>query len=274
MSESLIDSMLQRFFPESLINAGAYSIDTPKVSIKLDQNESPYDLLADLKQKICARLTAEQWNRYPDAHASRVGELIAEYSGVSADSVLTGAGSNYVISLLLDTFTRRIAGKVIVARPSFMQYESHLMYSGQEYTAWELDEHLDYDLDKFPECPAGSLVIFASPNNPVGNVLELAQLEILLSENPDSMFIADEAYFEYADFVYTDLLKRFSNVIIVRTFSKTMNAAGIRLGYALGHPDIIKHLRKVRLPYILNRFTRGRSNDLARRARGTEIYQR
>jgi histidinol-phosphate aminotransferase len=250
---------MNAFLEPSLVDAPSYKIDTPaQVKIKLDQNESPWDWPAATKEKVLARLKSTSWNRYPSAFADQLAEKVAAYAGVSPPSVLLGPGSNYLCSLVLSTFSRKIperGGKVVVARPSFALYESHCRYDGIPYEVWPLNADLEYDESLMPPLPDHSLVVFASPNNPVGNILSKARFEALLQKYPRVLFVADEAYFEYGEEPYTELLSRYSNVILIRTFSKTLGAAGIRLGYFLASESYIEPLKKLRLPYLLNHFS-------------------
>lgn len=248
---------LSMFVTPSLTTAAPYKIDTPKVKIKLDQNESPWDLPKNLKEKVVRLLMDREWNRYPPAFADDLAAKVARYAGVSEDSVLLGPGSNYLVSLALSVFSKgtKHGGKVVLARPSFPLYESHCQYEGIPYETWNLDQDLEYDPKLLPALPKGSLVCFASPNNPVGNVLKKKVFEDLLKEHPDVLWLADEAYFEYAAEPYTDLVAKYSNVILLRTFSKTMGCAGVRIGYFVAAPGYLALLRKLRLPFLLNHFS-------------------
>ncbi len=246
---------LGRFLTPSLFSSRGYHIDTLEAEIKLDQNESPWDWPADVKDKILDKLKSAPWNRYPPAFADRLAGKIAAKIGVKPSNILLGPGSNYLIALVLQTFTKKITGKVVLARPSFALYESHCHYEGIEYVPWPLNSDLEYDLSLLPELPAGSLVLFASPNNPVGNVLSRETLRKLLSSHPETLFIGDEAYCEFADEPYTDLLAEFPNLMLIRTFSKTLGAAGLRLGYILAAANVIELLRKPRVPFLINHFT-------------------
>ncbi len=248
---------LGTFVTPSLISASAYKIDTPKVAIKLDQNESPWDLPQSLKEKVLKRLMQRPWNRYPSAFADELAQDLAAYAGVGAQNVLLGPGSNYLVSLALSVFSKgtQKGGKVVIARPSFPLYEAHCTYEGIPYEPWLLNDDLEYDPAKLPTLPKGSLVIFASPNNPVGNVLPKKTFESLLVKYPDTLWLADEAYFEYAAEPYTDLIGRYSNLILLRTFSKTMGCAGVRIGYFVAAEEYLALLRKLRLPFLLNHFS-------------------
>lgn len=251
---------LSTLLEPSLIEAPPYRIDTPQVAIKLDQNESPWDWPLEVKRKILDRLMQMSWNRYPGAFTEELAGRIARYAGVAPGCVLLGPGSNYLVSLALSVYTKGVRlglsrGRVVIARPSFALYESHCRYEGIPYDPWPLDEGLEFDERRLPELPSGSVVIFASPNNPVGNALAYDRFDGLLRKHPDTLWLADEAYFEYTARPYTDLLAKHANLILIRTFSKTLGCAGVRIGYVLGHPDWLSPLKKLRLPYLLNHFS-------------------
>lgn len=246
---------LESYLHPQLTAAKAYSIPTPDVAVKLDQNESPWDWPEDLKAEVCSKLQAAPWNRYPSAYADDLAAKVGAYIGVGGENVLLTPGSNYLIALMISMFGRHRTGKTVIAEPSFALYASHCRYEGLDFEAWSLNADLEYDVELLPALPEGSLVIFASPNNPVGNVLGIEQFEELLKKHPKTLFFADEAYYEYSKTPYTELLGKYSNLIMLRTFSKTLGAAGLRLGYAVGAKAYIDELRKLRSPFLLNRFT-------------------
>ena len=261
MTESKIEpknpqpGWLGQFLDTSLMDAPPYAIDINQVATKLDQNESPYDWPMTLKEKVMKHMLAKSWNRYPTAHAPKLAKIIADYVHVPAECVLTGPGSDHLLTLILLLFSAKARGEVIVARPSFPHYESQPKYYGIPVTPWHLTSALEYDVAALAKMPAGSVVFFPPPNNPVGNSLPYQSFEKLLQQHPQSLFIADEAYVEFSAQPYTPLLDKYANLILVRTFSKTMAAAGIRLGYTLASADLTAQLRKARLPYIVNEFT-------------------
>jgi histidinol-phosphate aminotransferase len=247
---------LGAFFQPSLLAAKAYKIDAPQgITIKLDQNESPWDWPLQLKDKILTNLKNKEWNRYPESMAASLTATLAQYVGVEPECLLTSPGSNHLIALVMDALGRCLRGKVVIARPSFALFESHCHNSGIPFETWDLDENFCYRRERLPKLPDGSLVVFASPNNPTGTGLPKTEFRALLRDFPKVMFLADEAYYEFDDEPYTDLLGEHSNLLILRTLSKTMGAAGVRLGYAIGSPELISLLSKPRLPYLLNHFT-------------------
>jgi histidinol-phosphate aminotransferase len=244
------------FFVKSLVQAAAYHIDVePAVKVKLDQNESPWDWPEALKKKILDEVGKKAWNRYPSPNLNELNEMLAAYCHVPPSCIVTGPGSNYLIALLLDNVSKGMKGRLVIPRPSFALFELHSKFAGIDYDVWPLTADLEYSLETLPSSiPAGSVILVASPNNPTGSFMSEAMLEELLVRHPDSLIVADEAYHEFAGSSFVGLLARYSNLLIIRTMSKTMGAAGIRLGFLIGSPGLIEQLTKPRLPYILNHF--------------------
>lgn len=251
---------LNQYFSPGLLSTAEYHLDTPKVKVKLDQNESPWDWTDDLKEKILEKVKLKSWNRYPESHGDALQRLLSEYVGVPAECLLTGPGSNHIISLIINDMARNVKGKVVIAQPTFALFEMYCKFADIQYETWKLNQDFEYELANLPELPAKSLVIFASPNNPTGTSLDIDMLRQLLLDYPDSLFLADEAYFEFNDQPYIDLLRDHSNLMILRTMSKTMGAAGVRLGYLIASEAIIAQLRKVRMPFLLNHFAMEAAN--------------
>ena len=132
---------LESYFCKNLRGSAAYQIDTPEVSIKLDQNESPWDWPAQFKDIILERVKSKSWNRYPESYGDKMHELVGAYAGVAPSCILTGPGSNFLIGLILDAMTKEMTGKLVVARPSFSLFEMHCKANGcLLYTSDAADE--------------------------------------------------------------------------------------------------------------------------------------
>jgi histidinol-phosphate aminotransferase len=243
------------FFHENLLKAKAYSLDPMKGSIKLDQNESPFDWDESLKKEVLENLLKESWNTYPQDYPRELRQLLAEYNKVSIDNVVLSPGSNYHITVILNLFASKVGSDLILTRPSFPLFEGHCIYHNISYRVWSLNENLEYDLNLLPPLKEGSVVFFASPNNPVGNILPQKSLVEILGKNPKCYFVVDEAYWEFLEENNAYLLRDFSNLIIIRTFSKAMSSAGVRLSYVLASSSFCKELSKVTLPFLVNKFT-------------------
>ncbi len=247
-------SWLAKFLGPGLQAAKVYQIDHIVVTHKLDQNESPWDWPDECKDQVMQELKGMSWNRYPEAFPEELHVLIAQYYKIPRDNILVAPGSNHLLTLVINAFGRNLPGELRLARPSFPLYESHSRSMDIPYKTWDLNADLEYDESQLNSLPPGSLVVFASPNNPVGNSLSYERFEALLGQHPQSLFCADEAYFEYGEKPYTTLIEKYSNLIIIRTFSKTLSAAGIRLGLLIGHKYYIDQVQKLLLPFTINHF--------------------
>ncbi len=249
-------SWFEQFLSPSLFRAPSYGVaEGTDATIKLDQNEVPFDWPQELKEKILASAQQESWNRY-DAHpfGEDVKKLLAEYFAVNPDMIILGPGSNYLITLAISALAKH-GIPVIVARPSFQLFELHCRYDDISYEPWELTDDLQYNLNSLPKLQAKQLLVLASPNNPTGNAIRRKNLEYILQKNPDSLVILDCAYEEFTDEPLSDLVHIHKNLLVLRTFSKALASPFVRLGTLVAHPEFIKHLEKLRPPYITNVFS-------------------
>jgi histidinol-phosphate aminotransferase len=262
MMKDVTTEDLGHFLSSSLLNAPSYHIDKSATPVKLDQNESPFDWPSDIKERVLKRVATQEWNRYPSPFADHLGELLAKDLGIKSNEILIGPGSNYLVALAMSTFTQNPKTKVVVARPSFALYESHCKYEDIHFEPWNLNDDLEYDVKNLPSLDEHTVVVFASPNNPVGNILPKQDFKKLLSKYPTTYWIADEAYCEFTNEDYLDLLAEHSNLLLIRTLSKSYAAAGIRVGYIVAASKTIEQLRKLRLPYLLNPLSVAASEEI------------
>jgi histidinol-phosphate aminotransferase len=128
------------------------------------------------------------------------------------------------------------------------------MTYGINFTPWTLCDQLQFDLSTLPTLDQNSIIFLASPNNPTGSVLKQQLLIELLIKHPKSLFIIDEVYHEFDQNDNTPILKKFNNLVLIRSFSKSFMTAGIRFGYCISAPDLRQQLEKVILPFSINHF--------------------
>ena len=243
------------FFHTALIESGK-SFESPKIAYEtyLNRNESVYELEPDIKRQILENVLSIQWKNYPPPYYPDIEKLISDYCNVKPEQVTADAGSASIIAALINYFSIN-KRQIVIADPSFAFYSFHCNSYNAEFIPWPLNEFLEYDLKLLPELEPQSLVIFASPNNPVGNVIQIDLLETLLSENQNSLFLLDEVYNEFTDIQYTPLIEKYSNLILLRSFSKVFSSAGIRAGFMLADKSITDQVRKLILPFSLNHLT-------------------
>jgi histidinol-phosphate aminotransferase len=222
--------------------------------VRLDRNESPYPIEVEIKLKTLDMLGQDDWNRYPNVAYSDVYRLISQISGYPQENLVVGAGAANLISTFLN-YCGLNNKDIVIASPSFSLYEYHCKTYNIPYRIWSLNDDLEYDLNQLHDISANTVVVLASPNNPVGNILDIQQLVNFLTMNPSVMVLLDEVYGEFAGLTYQALAVQFPNLIAVKSFSKTFSAAGVRLGYAVCNSHVAAQFRKLMLSFSLNSFT-------------------
>lgn len=236
--------------------ASAYTLNAPECRIKVNQNENPYDLPEPIKAEVMARIKDRPWSRYPTFVPTELLETLAGFAGWRADGVLAGNGSNELIQALL-TVTVGPGVRVVISEPTFTLYRLLVEVLGGEIVSVPLTPALQYDAEAIRRAARdyrADIVIICSPNNPTGCRLHDDELLALLGEFP-GLVILDEAYHEFSRRTVVPLLEQAENLIVLRTFSKAMALAGLRIGYLLASPALALEISKAKLPYNLNFFS-------------------
>lgn len=254
----------------------------PEQFDQLDTNECPYDLPKELKDKLAWQIQQQiQSNRYPDGGHGELRGAIAAYvtetaqasetsspspTPFTADQITVGNGSDELIRSLIIATCLGGEGAVLVANPTFSMYRIIAQTLGVPVVqVGRNDETFEVDLEAAqaaiaqaatsPVGPPVRLVFMVHPNSPTANTLTEAELA-WLSGLPDStLVVIDEAYYEFSrQTLVADVLTR-PNWVITRTFSKAFRLAAHRVGYGVAHPDVIRILEQLRLPYNLPSLT-------------------
>ncbi len=241
-------------FKNALSQFKPYFVEDKVVPIRLDANESPYDITPEMKDELLEELKKIEVNRYPDSQTKTLKRIISERNGISPDSIIFGNGSDEFIYMLYMCLEK--GSKVAFPEPGFSMYkivgkifEMELMpyiLLEPEYVVdrRQLEDILKMGID---------LIFLGNPNNPTGGIFPEAYVEMVLSYR-DTIVVSDEAYFNYSKNTLVGLVNKYKNLLIMRSFSK-VGFAGIRLGYMIGNKDIISKLNMVRSPYNINSFT-------------------
>lgn len=237
------------------------ALETTDVPDKLDANEVSLDLPDWFKLKLGA-LAEDQVlsNRYPDGEYTQLKQLLCQYvgHGITTAQITLGNGSDELIrSLLLVTCLHQ--GAILVAEPTFSMYGILAQTLGIPVVKIRRNE-TDFALDlaaaqnAMDQQHGGQnikAVFLVHPNSPTGNLLQEKEKQWLHSLPPEVLVVIDEAYFEFSGKTMIPELADHPNWLVMRTFSKALRLAAYRVGYAVGHPDLIGALEKVRLPYNL-----------------------
>jgi histidinol-phosphate aminotransferase len=234
-----------------------YVVGAPDgIEVKLNQNESPFDLPEELKNELAGAFAQVDFNRYPDEQPYRLRERIAEYDGVDPEAIIVGNGSNEI------TYTFGMAfmdpgTPVVLPTPMFSLYEKVARLHEADLTSVGPRKDLSFDTEAIIDAvkrTGARVTIVTSPNNPTGKAMPLADIERIVDAAP-GMVVVDEAYVEFnPEGTAVDLLDDHPNVIILRTLSKGFGLAGLRVGYLIGHPRVVREMMKSRLPFMVDRF--------------------
>jgi histidinol-phosphate aminotransferase len=233
-----------------------YSLRLEPAEVKLNQNENPWDMPIEIKQETFKRLEERAWSRYPEFVPSSLVERLAQFSKWTADGILVGNGSNELIQAVL-MVTVGEGRRVLISEPTFTLYRQVVTVLGGEVVSVPLSPGLAYDVQAIKEAIESSkpaVSIICSPNNPTGCAMSEPELVSLL-ELSEGLIVVDVAYFEFAGATAVSLLKRHDNLIVLRTFSKAMALAALRVGYLLTTPNLAREISKALLPYNLNLFS-------------------
>lgn len=235
----------------------AYAPVAGTFAVRLDANEAPPLLSATARARLAEVAAATEWERYPDARIERLREVIAARTGVSADEVSVGVGSDEVIATLL-TVLSRPRGKstvptVLTTTPTFVMYRQSARARGMNVLEVPLDASWDLaeaSLSKALDMTPPNVVFIATPNNPTGNLMSRDRLERLIQAARGALVVVDEAYLAYSEGDHLDLYRKHENVALLRTLSK-VGFAALRVGWMIARPDLVRELDKARCPYNL-----------------------
>ncbi len=219
--------------------------------IRLDANESPYDLPYSIKEEIFKRIRNLDFDRYPDPSAKKLCSAFADYYGVNEDCVVAGNGSDELLSLILSVSLKK-GGVVTVTKPDFSMYSFYSTLGENDVRVFDKGTVDGFDVMNFAEFAKGSeVVIFSNPCNPTGQILSAKDV-LTLADNVEGLLIVDEAYMDFADeSVITDASKR-KNLMVLKTLSKSFGCASVRVGFAVSSKENVDVIKTLKSPYNLN----------------------
>jgi histidinol-phosphate aminotransferase len=236
------------------IEQNLWSVIESHEAIRLHCNEMPFDIPQNLKQEIANKMANLAWNQYPDFQQKELISLLADSVNLKSENLLLGNGSSQLIQQIVGCVSKFIS-EIIIESPTFTLYHQICNNERMNIREWQLNEDSTFELSTFPITTEPALIIITSPNNPTGAVLANKDLRNLLTEHKNCIFLIDEAYGEFRDESATVLINEFSNLLVLKTFSKGLGLPSARFGYALGNKILIDLLRKNTIPFTINVFT-------------------
>lgn len=218
--------------------------EQPKLAklIKLNTNENPYGP----SPKAIAAMRAElndNLRLYPDPNSDRLKQAVADYYGVSAAQVFVGNGSDEVLAHAFHGLFQHDK-PLLFPDVTYSFYPVYCGLYGIPYEALALDEQFQIRPKDYARPNGG--IIFPNPNAPTGCLLPLEAVERLLQGSPDSVVVVDEAYIDFGGETAIKLVDQYPNLLVTQTLSKSRSLAGLRVGIAVGHPDLIEALERIK----------------------------
>ena len=209
---------------------------------KLNTNENPYGPSPVVLAAIQDGLN-DDLRRYPDPNSEQLKTAIAEYHGVDVAQVFVGNGSDEVLAHIFHGLFQH--GKPLLFPD--ITYSFYPVYCGLydiPYEAIPLDAAFQIRVNDYTGMKGG--IIFPNPNAPTGCFLPLAEIERLLAVNTETVVVIDEAYVDFGGESAISLVSRYPNLLVTQTLSKSRSLAGLRVGFAVGHPDLIEALERIK----------------------------
>ncbi len=222
--------------------------EQPKIAnlIKLNTNENPYPPSPKALAAIQAELDgdAARLRLYPDPNADLLKAAVARHHGVSTQQVFVGNGSDEVLAHIFMALLKHDA-PILFPDITYSFYPVYCGLYGVDYQSVPLADDFSIDPADYVGKPNGG-IIFPNPNAPTGRLLALDAIERIAKANPDSVIVVDEAYVDFGGESAIKLVDRYDNLLVVHTLSKSRSLAGLRVGFAVGHPALIEGLERVK----------------------------
>jgi histidinol-phosphate aminotransferase len=222
--------------------------EQPKIAklIKLNTNENPYPPSPKVLAAIQAELGADaaRLRLYPDPNADLLKAAVARRHGLTAQQVFVGNGSDEVLGHAFMALLKH-ESPILFPDITYSFYPVYCSLYGVDYTAVPLTGDFTIDPADYSGRPNGG-IIFPNPNAPTGCLLGLDAIERILQANPDAVVVVDEAYVDFGGATAIPLVDRYDNLLVVHTLSKSRSLAGLRVGFAVGHPALIEALERVK----------------------------
>lgn len=217
--------------------------------IKLNTNENPYPPAPGV-EKALKSMDVDRLRLYPDPTAGELVKALADFYHVDENQVFVGVGSDDVLSMCFLTFFNS-EKPILFPDITYSFYKVWAQLYRIPYECCPVDENFCIIKEDYYKENGG--IIFPNPNAPTGIYMELGDVEEIIARNQDVIVIVDEAYIDFAGKSALELIDKYENLIVVQTFSKARSMAGMRIGYAVSNPHLIKYLNDAK--YSFNSYT-------------------
>jgi histidinol-phosphate aminotransferase len=215
--------------------------------IKLNTNENPYPPSPRVIEAIQAALTGDKLRKYPQPLADDFRQVAGRVLNVDPDCILVGNGSDDILTILTRAFVPE-GGLIVTPTPSYLLYRTLAGIQAARFETVPFTDGWQPDLDRWPR--SAHLTFLANPNSPSGTIANREVIRRLSSLTQPSPLVVDEAYVDFSEDSSTlPCVREWPNLIVTRTFSKAYSLAGMRVGYAVTRPEVVRELIKVKDSY-------------------------
>ncbi|MCL2121601.1 MAG: aminotransferase class I/II-fold pyridoxal phosphate-dependent enzyme [Clostridiales bacterium] len=234
-----------------------YEVPKGRFTVRMDANESFLPVPQAIKKDIISMTRKVAFNRYPETTAQKCRKAFGGYYGIDPDLVTAGNGSDELITLILNGFFSR-GDKLLLTEPDFSMYafnahiaelQTVVYQKGEDYRA---DPAEIIELARKEDCRG---IIFSNPCNPTSQGIRKGPLRTIIRELPEVLVIVDEAYMDFWNQSLINEAAEYDNLILLRTASKALGGASIRLGFAVGCKKLTKVLQALKSPYNVSSTT-------------------
>lgn len=239
---------------EKVKNLTPYEPISGSYEIRLDANESFLTVPEEIENEMVEALKNTALNRYPDPMAMRLVKGFSDYFKVDANCVTAGNGSDEIISVIMNAFLQK-GDKILTLEPDFSMYRFYAEIAECESVKYQKNGDLDVDIDeviRIANAEKVRIVIFSNPCNPTSRIIKKDDVRKLIN-SVDSLVVLDEAYMDFAeDESLLNEFQNYDNLIILKTCSKALGSAALRLGFAVANKTLTNVIRAVKSPYNVN----------------------
>lgn len=239
---------------EKVKNLTPYEPISGTYKIRLDANESFLTFPKEIEEEMVDALRNSALNRYPDPMATKLVNGFSKYFNVNPDCVTAGNGSDEIISVIMNAFLQK-GDKILTLEPDFSMYRFYAEIAECDSVKYQKDENLDVNVDDVIALAKKEnvrIVIFSNPCNPTSRIVTKDDVRKLIN-SVDSLVVLDEAYMDFAgDESLLGEFEKYDNLIILKTCSKALGSAALRLGFAVANKTLTNVIRAVKSPYNVN----------------------
>lgn len=239
---------------EKVKNLTPYEPISGTYEIRLDANESFLTVPKNIENEMVEALKNSALNRYPDPMATKLVEGFSKYFGVNPECVTAGNGSDEIISVIMNAFLQK-GDKILTLEPDFSMYRFYAEIAECESVKYQKDDNLDVNIDDVITLANSEnvrIVIFSNPCNPTSRIITKDHIRKLINST-DALVVLDEAYMDFAeDESLLGKFENYDNLIILKTCSKALGSAALRLGFAAANKTLTNVIRAVKSPYNVN----------------------